>query len=177
VPAGEPLLEIGDPAELEVVADLLSTDAVKIRPGSPVFIDQWGGPDALHGHVRRIEPAGFTKVSALGVEEQRVNVVIDFDAASAETPALGDNFRVEVRVVVWQADSVVKVPAGSLFRRGADWAVYAVEDGRARLRTVTVGQRSSQEAQIVSGLDAGAVVVLYPADTLEDGARVSVRVP
>ena len=165
VPAGEPLLEIGDPKRLEVVADLLSTDAVRISPGNPVLIDQWGGRHAFQARVRRIEPSGFMKVSALGVEEQRVNVIIDFEAPAAAARALGDAYRVEVRVVVWQESDVLKVPVGSLFRPtalaesgeggGDEWAAFVVDDGRARLRIVELGQRNNEEAQILSGLEAG----------------------
>lgn len=176
VPAGEPLVEIGDPTRLEIVADMLSSDAVKIQPGSRVLIEEWGGPDTLVGRVRRIEPAGFTKVSALGVEEQRVNVVIDFDSTAGAARALGDNFRVEVRVVVWETGSAVKVSPGSLFRRGEDWAVYVVEGDVARLRTVTIGERNGREARVVSGLEVGESVVVYPPDTLVDGGRVARRV-
>ena len=176
VPAGEPLVEIGDPTRLEIVADMLSSDAVKIQPGSRVLIGEWGGPDTLVGRVRRIEPAGFTKVSALGVEEQRVNVVIDFDSTAGAARALGDNFRVEVRVVVWETGSAVKVSPGSLFRRGEDWAVYVVEGDVARLRTVTIGERNGREARVVSGLEVGELVVVYPPDTLVDGGRVTRRV-
>ena len=176
VPAGEPLVEIGDPTRLEIVADMLSSDAVKIQPGSRVLIEEWGGPDTLVGRVRRIEPAGFTKVSALGVEEQRVNVVIDFDSTAGAARALGDNFRVEVRVVVWETGSAVKVSPGSLFRRGEDWAVYVVEGDVARLRTVTIGERNGREARVVSGLEVGELVVVYPPDTLVDGGRVTRRV-
>ena len=185
VPAGEPLLEIGDPLRLEVVADLLSTDAVRISPGNPVLIDQWGGRHALQARVRRIEPSGFMKVSALGVEEQRVNVIIDFEAPAAAASALGDAYRVEVRVVVWQEGDVLKVPVGSLFRpsalaepgegRGDEWAAFVVNDGRARLRIVELGQRNNEEAQILSGLEAGQAVVLHPPDTLVDGAPVTER--
>jgi HlyD family secretion protein len=177
VPAGEPLIDLGDPGRLEIVADVLSADAVKIRPGGDVLIDQWGGAETLHGRVRLVEPSGFTKVSALGVEEQRVNVIVDFEPPVDVATSLGDNFRVEVRIVVWQSDSVVQVSPGSLFRRGDDWAVYVVEDGRARLRTVRIGQRTSQAVQVVSGLDEGATVVLYPPDTLVDGSRVTARQP
>jgi HlyD family secretion protein len=175
VPAGEPLVEIGDPTRLEIVADMLSSDAVKIPPGSRVLIEEWGGPDTLVGRVRRVEPAGFTKVSALGVEEQRVNVMIDFDAAAGAARALGDNFRVEVRVVVWETASAVKVSPGSLFRRGEDWAVYVVDGDVARVRTVTIGERNGREARVISGLEAGESVVVYPPDTLVDGGRVTRR--
>ena len=174
VPIGEPLLEIGDPASLEVVSDLLSTDAVRVRGGDPVLIEQWGGNVPLEGRVRRVEPSGFMKVSALGVEEQRVNVVIDF---AGETGAgnLGDGYRVEVRIVTWQDPAVLKVPVGALFRRGEDWAVFLVEDGRARVQPVQLGQRNDRDGQILNGLSEGQTVVLHPPDTLTDGARVRVR--
>jgi HlyD family secretion protein len=175
VAAGEPLLEIGDPQRLEVVADLLSTDAVRVKPGGPVSIEQWGGATPLAGTVRRVEPSGFTKVSALGVEEQRVNVVIDVAEPADAERTLGDAYRVEVRVVVWQAEDVVKVPVGSLFRRGEGWAVFVVDGGRARLRVVTLGQRNGEEGQILDGVEPGQTVVLHPPDTLTDGMRVTAR--
>jgi HlyD family secretion protein len=175
VPAGEPLLEIGDPAALEIVADLLSADAVKIAPGAEVLIDQWGGETVLRGRVRRIEPSAFTKVSALGVEEQRVNVIIDFVDPDEAAGALGDNFRVEVRIVLWQSASVLKAPPGSLFRQDGGWALYEVVQGRAALRPVQIGQRSDTETEIVNGVSEGATVVVYPPDTLRDGEKVRKR--
>jgi HlyD family secretion protein len=175
VPAGEPLLEIGDPRQLEVVADLLSTDAVQVSAGDPVRIEQWGGGHPLEARVRRIEPSGFMKVSALGVEEQRVNVVIDFEEPALAARALGDGYRVEVRVVIWQEEDVLKVPVGGLFRRGEAWAVFVVENGRARLQLVELGQRNNEEGQILGGLDAGQAIVLHPPDTLADGAEVVER--
>lgn len=175
VPAGEALLELGDARRLEVIADLLSSDAVKVRAGQPVLIDQWGGGRTLRGRVRRIEPSGFLKVSALGVEEQRVNVLVDFDDAAEAWQALGDAFRVEVRIVVAEAPRTLKAPTGSLFRRGDQWALFVVEEGRARLRAVTVGQRNAAEAEIVEGIGERDRVVLYPPDTLADGARVAER--
>ena len=175
VPAGEPLLEIGDPARIEIVADLLSTDAVRVPPGAPVIIEQWGGPHPLRGAVRRVEPSGFMKVSALGVEERRVNVLIDVPEVPPEARRLGDGYRVEVRAVVWEAADVVKAPVGALFRRGQDWAVFVVDGDRARLQTVELGRRNNTEAQITSGLDAGQTIVLHPPDTLEDGMRITVR--
>jgi HlyD family secretion protein len=174
VPVGEPLIEIGEPARIEIVADFLSTDAVRIQPASPVLIEGWGGSDPLKGRVRRIEPAGFMKVSALGVEEQRVNVVIDFEDPSA-AKRLGDGYRVEVRVIVWREDDVVKVPVGALFRRGNDWAAFGVDGEQARLQPVELGQRNDVDGQVVKGLSPGQTVVLHPPDTLMDGARVSVR--
>lgn len=175
VPAGERLLEIGDPNNLEVVSDLLSTDAVRISTGSLVLIEGWGGEKTLKGKVRRIEPAGFTKISALGVEEQRVNVVIDFDDAAAGKNVLGDGFRVEVRIVVWEKENVLKVPISALFRVGEEWAVYVVGNGRAARRTLTIGQRNSLEAEVLSGLQQADVVIVHPSDAVQDGVRVSPR--
>src|SRR5262245_23783055 len=174
VPAGEPLLEIGEPGRSEIVADFLSTDAVRIQPGATVLIEGWGGSEPLHGRVRRVEPAGFMKVSALGVEEQRVNVLIDFDDPSS-AKRLGDGYRVEVHVVIWHEDDVVKVPVGGLFRRGNDWAAFLIDGEQVRLQTVSIGQRNDEEAQVVKGLSPGQTVVLHPPDTLTDSARVQVR--
>jgi HlyD family secretion protein len=172
VPAGEPLLELGDPSQLEIVADFLSTDAVKIRPGAPVSIERWGGDAPLHGCVQRVEPSGFMKLSALGVEEQRVNVVIAFDDPHEAWKRLGDGYRVEVRVIVWQGRDVLKVPTSSLFRRGESWAVFTAEAGRARLRAVEIGQRNGAEAHVLKGLDEGQFVIVHPSDAVTDGARV-----
>lgn len=171
VAAGEPLLELANSADLEVVADVLSTDAVKIASGQKVLIEGWGGPESLQGEVRRVEPGGFVKLSALGIEEQRVNVVIAL--ASGPQPALGDGYRVAVRIVVWTAGDVVKAPLSSLFRRGADWNVFVVRQGRLQLRTVRISHRNDDAAEIVSGLEPGDSVVLHPPDTLADGARVA----
>jgi HlyD family secretion protein len=175
VPAGEPLLELGDPRQLEIVSDLLSTDAVRVDPGDPVLIEQWGGDETLRGTVRLVEPSGFMKISALGVEEQRVNVIVDFEDPVDAWEKLGDGYRVEVRVVIWEGDDVVKVPTSSLFRKGDDWAVFALDSGRARLVPIELGRRNGLEAQVVSGLEAGQEVVVHPSDTLEDGARVVAR--
>ena len=171
VPTGTPLVEVGDVSNLEIVSDLLSSAAVKVRAGQAVLIEQWGGDHALSGRVRRVEPSGFTKISALGVEEQRVNAIIDFD----DTPALGDGYRVEVRIVVAERTDVLKVPASSLFRAGTEWAVYKVEDGRARRQVVEVGQQNGLEAEIVKGLEAGDEVVVYPSDAIADGVKVTAR--
>jgi HlyD family secretion protein len=179
VPAGEPLLEIGDPARIEIVSDLLSTDAVRVPPGAPVIIEQWGGAMPLEGIVRRVEPSGFMKVSALGVEERRVNVLVDVPSLPPEARQLGDGFRVEIRVVTWRDDDVVKVPVGSLFRRAGapeeEWAAFVVENDLVRLQTVRIGQRNEAEAAVTDGLAPGQAVVLHPPDTLEDGGRVAVR--
>jgi len=174
VPVGEPLLEIGDPANLEIVADLLSTDAVRVPPGAPVLIEQWGGNHPLNARVRRIEPSGFRKISALGVEEQRVNVIIDLvDGAAARQ--LGDGYRVEVRVVIWRDDAALKAPIGALFRRGDQWAAFVVDKDVARLQTVQLGQLNDTEGQITGGLAEGQTVVLHPPDTLQDSIRVKIR--
>ena len=178
VPTGDPLIEIGDPGRLEIVADLLSTDAVRVKAGARAFVEQWGGDAPLTARVRRIEPAGFMKVSALGVEEQRVNVVLDFvDASPATRPALGDGYRVEVRVVIWESTSVIKVPTSALFRHGEKWAVYVMDAGRARRTVVELGRQTGQSAEVTAGLAEGTRVILHPGDTLVDGARVRERLP
>ena len=168
VAAGTPLVEVGDPARLEIVADLLSADAVQVSPGAAVLIEGWGGK-TLDGRVRRVEPSAFTKVSALGVDEQRVNVIVDLFEWPA---ALGDRYRVEIRIVTWRADSVLSVPASALFRAGEAWRLFVVERGRARQRDVTVGHRTSLDAEIVRGVRAGEVVIRYPSDRVSDGVRV-----
>ena len=146
VPAGEPLIEVGNFNRLEVVADLLSTDAVRVPPKARVLVEQWGGGRTLEGRVRLVEPSGFTKVSALGVEEQRVNVVIDFVDPGDAARALGDSYRVEVRIVVWEEPDVLKVPAGSLFRRGEEWAVFVIDGGRARTAARGTGPAQRQRS-------------------------------
>ena len=177
VPPGDPLIEVGDPHRLEIVADLLSTDAVRVKPGARAIIEQWGGDKQLEARVRRIEPSGFTKISALGVEEQRVNVVLDFVDPAAAWTALGDAYRVEVRIVIWEAPAVLEVPTSALFREREKWAVYHVENGRARRVIVELGHQTGQEAEVVSGLSEGERVILHPGDTLSDGARVRERAP
>ncbi len=172
VPAGEALLEVGDPRQIEIVTDYLSKDAVRMRPAQRVQVDRWGGDRPLAGRVRRVEPSGFTKISALGVEEQRVNVVIDLVDPPETWSGLGDGFRVETRIVVWQSDDELKTPTGALVRRDDGWAVFAVEDGRAAIRSIQVGERNQREAQVLAGLSPGQQVVVYPSDSLEDGSRV-----
>ena len=175
VPAGEPLLEVADPANLEVVADYLSSDAVRIRPGMPVMFDQWGGDHVLNGRVRRVEPAGFMKISALGVEEQRVNVIADFDDPHEAWEALGDEYRVEVRVVTWEQNDVLIVPTSCLFRHGEGWAVFAVDDGRAQLTEVEIGRSNGLHAEVLGGLEAGRQLIAHPSDAVEDNVRVEQR--
>jgi HlyD family secretion protein len=175
VAAGEPILEIGNLEDIEVVTDLLSMDAVRVGPGSTAWIEGWGGGEALRARVKRVEPSGFLKVSALGVEERRVNVVLALTDTTGVPPTLADGYRVEVRVVTWSTDAAIKVPVGALFRQGDAWAVFVVDGGRARMRTVVIGQQNDREAQIERGLESGEVVVLHPPDTLRDGARVERR--
>jgi HlyD family secretion protein len=174
VQAGSPLLEIGDPLDLEVIADLLSTDAVQIKPASPVQIDGWGGI-ALKGQVIRVDPAGFLKISALGIEEQRVRTTIDLVEPSDAWARLGHDYRVIVHVLVWSADDVLTVPVGALFRRGNEWAVYLVKGGRVRTTIVKIGHRNAQVAEVLSGLAAGDSVVLHPSDRVKEGSVVAQR--
>jgi HlyD family secretion protein len=174
VPAGEPLVEIGDPTQVEIVSDLLSADATRIRVGARALVDQGGAyPDPLDAVVRRIEPSGFTKVSALGVEEQRVNVILDLVDSGSEDVVLGDAYRVDVGIVVWEADNVVQVPTSALFRQGAQWAVYVIRDGRARVTPVEIGRQTGRDAEVAGGLSEGTTVVVHPPDSLVDHARVT----
>ena len=175
VQPGTPILAIGDPRDLEVVVDVLSTDAVEIHPGADVGIEHWGGPGVLAGRVRRVEPAAFTKVSTLGVEEQRVNVLIDLVSPEREWAGLGDAYQVDARISVFARDDVMLVPAGALFRVGNGWNVYVVNDGRARLRAVTMLRRSGATAAIASGLQPGERVIVYPSDRIADGVRVGAK--
>ena len=175
VQPGQPIVEIGDLRRMEVVSDLLSTDAVKVEPGHRVRLEQWGGAAPLGGRVQRVEPSGFTKISALGVEEQRVNVIIDFDDPMVASKSLGDGYRVEVRIVNWERESVLKVPTSSLFRVDGQWAVYRVEGERAVLRRVTVGQRGGLEAELLTGLAEGDTIVVYPSDDVGDGVKITGR--
>jgi HlyD family secretion protein len=175
VPVGAPLIEIGNLDDLEIVTDLLSTDAVKVKPGAAVVIDRWGGEGSLAGVVQRIEPAGFMKISALGVEEQRVNVVIDFVDPRERRASLGDGFRVEVRIVVWEKADVITAPTSSLFRTDGDWSVFVVEGDVVRRRTVKIGERNEQLAEVLEGLQPGDKVVAYPGESLTDGTNISQR--
>ncbi len=175
VAPGTPLLELGDPAQLEVVADFLSEDAVRIAPGRRAFVEGWGGDEALAARVRHVEPLGFTKVSALGIEEQRVNVVLDLVSPADRWEALGHGYRVTVRVVLWEADDVLAVPVTALFRADAQWRLFVSDGGRAARRDVAVGRRSGLWAQIVEGVAVGDRVIVNPPATLEPGAAVAGR--
>jgi HlyD family secretion protein len=172
VAAGAPLMEIGDPSGLEIVLDVLSADAVVIKPGAETWIERWGGDKRLDARVRLVEPSGFSKVSALGVEEQRVNVVADFVCDPAERAALGDGYRVHARVVVWQKADAVRVPLSAIFRDGDRWAVFALSGDRAHKRVVEIGHRGDRETEALSGVAEGDQVVAHPGDRLTDGARV-----
>ena len=173
VSPGTKILEVGDPLDLEMVVEVLSTDAVKVSPGQRVVVERWGGTEPLEGRVRLVEPAAFLKVSALGVEEQRVNVIADFTDPPDKRKQLGDAYRVEARIVVWEAKDVVKVPAGALFRApGSGWSVFAVRDGRAKIIPVSVGRSNGLEAEVLEGLAPGDRVVLHPSDRVRDGGRI-----
>jgi HlyD family secretion protein len=175
VAAGMDLLRIGDTGDLECVIDVLSTDAVKVRPGARTFLEHWGGGGPLLGRVRRVEPGGFTKVSALGVEEQRVNVLIDFAEPRERWETLGDAYRVEARIVVWEGADVLKVPAGALFRHGEGWAVFRVVNGKARLSPVGIGHGNGVETEVLEGLDENDRVIVHPSDRVRDGVAVARR--
>ncbi len=175
VSTGEPLLEVGDPTALEVEVDVLSADAVKIKPNMDVLFDRWGGEQPLEGMVRNIEPVGFTKVSALGVEEQRVLVISDFTSPAEQWQRLGDGYRVEARFILWHDEDVLQVPASSLFRYNSGWAVFVLQNNHAIRREVKVGQRNGLIAQIVEGVEEGESVINHPSDEVEDGRRVKVR--
>lgn len=173
IQAGEPLLELGDATQLELVIDVLSTDAVKVKPGAAIQIDHWGGPQPLQTQVRYVEPSAFTEVSALGVEEQRVNIIADF----VKPPrSLGDGYRVEARIVVWENEDVLKVPLSALFRcENQGWCTFVAEKGEARRRQVFISQRSQLEAAVERGLKAGEQVILHPTEQIKVGQRIRSR--
>lgn len=173
--AGEAIMQIGDPANLEIVVDFLSADAVKIEPAQTVIIDNWGGAQPLTGRVQRVEPFGFTKISALGIEEQRVNVVIDLVTSPEQWQRLGHGYQVEARVVLWEADNVLTVPLTALFRQEGEWVLFVEEDGRAALRAVEMGQRNGLVAEIAAGLVAGERVIVHPSDRVVAGVKVAAR--
>ena len=172
VPAGFPLVEIGDPTDLEARIEVLSRDGVAIRPGARVKLEQWGGPEPLNALVRLVEPSAFTKISALGVEEQRVFVVVDLTDPLATRPTLGDNFRVEAKIETWSGKGILKVPAGALFQRGANWQTFVVEGKSAKLQNVTIGRSNGLETEIVEGLGEGRRIIVYPGDQITDGASI-----
>ncbi|NEX11871.1 MAG: efflux transporter periplasmic adaptor subunit [Prosthecochloris sp.] len=169
IAAGTPLVEIGNARDIELVIDVLSSDAVKVAPGMQVVIEEWGGGSALQGRVRFIEPAAVTKISSLGIEEKRVNIIIDLDEPERR---LGDNYRVQADIVLWRGENVLQVPVSSLFRGDEDWEVFTVRRGRAIVQPVTIGRRGAYEAEVTDGVREGDLVVVHPTNDLEDGMRV-----
>lgn len=170
VEAGTPIAEVSKPSQLEIVADVISSDATKIKPKMPVLIENWGGDQPVKAKVRLVEPQAFTKISSLGVEEQRVNVVADFD--TTPPPRLGDNFRVDMRVVLWEGDDILRVPTSALFRQGEEWYVFVSEGSRARLRRVEIGNQSPSFAQVLNGVTDGDRVILHPPNSVAEGTRL-----
>ena len=175
VQGGTPIVEVGDPAALEIVVDVLSQDATRIPGGAPATVERWGGKTPLRGHVRVVEPSAFTKLSALGVEEQRVNVIIDLDDDRELWSTLGDGYRVEARVSVWEGEDVLRLPASAVFRSEEAWATFVVEEGTAVLREVEIGETNGLETEVLSGLDEGEEVIAYPSDSVRDGVSVKAR--
>lgn len=175
VQAGTPIIEVGDPAALEIVIDVLSQDATRIRPGATAEIVRWGGKRPLRAHVRVVEPSAFTKLSALGVEEQRVNVIIDLDEPREVWSTLGDGYRVEARISIWEDDDVLRVPASAVFRHEEEWATFVVENGEAVIRKVQLGETNGLETEVVSGVEEGETVIAYPSDSVRDGVSVRAR--
>jgi len=174
-PGGTAIVEVGDPAALEVVVDVLSQDATRIPAGAKTTIERWGGKNSLLGHVRVVEPSAFTKLSALGVEEQRVNVIIDMDDDRELWSSLGDGYRVEARISVWEGEDVLKVPASAVFRSEEAWATFVVEEGTALVRIVELGETNGLETEVLSGLEEGDAVIAYPSDSVRDGVSVKAR--
>lgn len=177
LPAGEPIMEIGDiDGDLEIVVDLISSDAVQVTRGDPVLIEDWGGAATLHGEVARIDPFGITKVSALGVEEQRVPVVIALASPAEDRAGLGHGYRVETRIIVWRAEDVLRVPSSALFRVGESWSVFVMVDGVATQRQIDISHNNGIQAQVVSGLTEGEQVVIYPSAAIQNGAAITRRI-
>ncbi|MEQ1886837.1 MAG: efflux RND transporter periplasmic adaptor subunit [Bryobacteraceae bacterium] len=172
ITAGTPVVTLSNPGKIEIVADVLSTEAVNVMPGMPVSVENWGGPQALRARVRMVEPYGFTKVSALGVEEQRVNVIADF----VDPPGkLGDGYKVDVRIVTWDGNNVLKVPTSALFRSGQNWSAFTIQNGKAVETPLHVGQRNAMEAEVLGGLAEGAEVIVHPSNSVKNGTAVTVR--
>ena len=176
VTAGKPLLEVGDSHDLEIMVDVLSSDAVKVQPGNEIRIVHWGGMQPLAAAVRVVEPAAFTKISALGVEEQRVNVIGDFrEQSRAEGKRLGDGYRVEAEIIVWDEENILQVPTAALFRESGEWCVFVVREGRVQRQVIQIGQRNQLMAEVLGGLEPASEVVIYPSDLVKDGVKVQVQ--
>ncbi len=169
IAAGTPILEIGNPANLEIVVDILSTEAAKVKPNAMMMIENWGGADVLKARVRTVEPQAFTKISALGVEEQRVNIVADL---LDKTLMLGDNYRLETRIIAWQSEDVLKVNSSAIFREGEKWKVFVNESSAARSREIEIGHQTASETEILSGLSEGEIVILHPSNLIADGTKI-----
>ena len=174
VTPGLNLLEVGDPTDLELEIDVLSSDAVQVRPGQNVIIEHWGGDKPLDGIVRLVEPSAFTKISALGVEEQRVNVIIDITNPVEERPTLGDGFRVDAKIIVWSSEEVLRVPTSALFQDESQWYVFTMRNGQAMRTPVQLGRRNVLQAEVLDGLNADDTVILHPNDQITDGTDVDV---
>ena len=175
VAAGTPIMEVGDPADLEAEIELLSTDAAAVKPGAVALIERWGGPRPLHATVSMVEPAAFTKISALGVEEQRVKVRVEFNDPLPAEEQLGDRYRVEARIITWSIADVLQIPTGALFRRGGDWMCFVADSGRARMQKVEIDHNNGIAAEVISGVAAGQKVILHPPDVVTEGAAVRGR--
>ncbi len=175
IEAGDVLVEIGDTSDLEIVVDFLSIDAVQIKPGQQVAIEEWGGEAYLNGVVNKVEPFGYTKVSSLGIEEQRVDVIIDITDAHEQWQSLGHGYQVEARVILWRDENVLKLPITSLFRNNGDWSVFVIEDNRAMLKKVQIGKRNAFEAQVLAGLEKGEQVILHPSNNINPGVLIGER--
>lgn len=175
IQAGTPLVEIGNPFDTEISVDLLSTDAIQVKPGAPAVVSGWGGPDELKARVKRVDPAAFTKISALGIEEQRVKAILELTDPPAKWTGLGHEYRVFVHITIWQSENALKVPLSALFRWEGNWAVFKVEGGLAKLTKITTGQINSSDVQVLSGLSAGEAVVVHPSDLVADGVQIEMR--
>lgn len=175
VQPGTPLVEIGNPFDTEISVDLLSTDAIQVKPGALAFVGGWGGPNELKARVKRVDPAAFTKISALGIEEQRVKAILEITDLPAKWTGLGHQYRVFVRINVWQSENAIHIPLSALFRWEGNWAVFKVVGGLAKLTKITVGQMNSSDVQVLSGLSAGETVIVHPSDLVADGVRVEIR--
>ena len=172
VTPGTRLMELADAQNIEIEVDLLSTGAVQVRPGARMVVEHWGGSEPLEARVRVVEPSAFTKVSSLGIEEQRVNIIADFVSPREKRATLGDAFRIEARMVVWESPNVLKIPSGALFREAGEWSVFVVDGNRAKLQRVALGHRNDLEAEITEGLNEGESVVIYPSDRVQHGVRL-----
>ena len=175
VEPGRALLEIGDPGELEIEIEVLSADAVRIVPGGKIRLQRWGGSDTLQAEVRTIEPVAYTKISALGVEEQRVRIIADFVSSREQWQRLGDGYRVEATFILWEGEQILQMPTAALIRQSEDWSVYVAEDGVARLRSIKIGERAGLQVEVTDGLTEGKSVILHPDEMISEGVKLKIR--